>query len=184
MSLPGLLKYVLQAGRGGADAAAAATPGGGEGPRGREKRVDVGRRFRGVTPGRPVGAPAMRRSPGASIRRKKPVTFVSMMIPLGSWGRRVPRIPFSLPFFAYFSLHSCVSYPVLLLPHTGLRGPKFAGGRREAWFCARTVLKWRERLRLRHFSLTSAEREPAHTAHASVLRDTGRQPPACLAGHL
>ena len=40
MSLPGLLKYVLQAGRGGADAAAAATPGGGEAVRGGERNEE------------------------------------------------------------------------------------------------------------------------------------------------
>ena len=43
-----------------------------------------------------------------------------------------------------------------------------AGGGEESELCSEST-KCAGRLRLRHFSLTSAEREPAHTAHTPVL---------------
>ena len=83
MSLPGLLKYVAQAGRGGADAAAAA-------PRAAEKPSAGARetrsRRRTTVPRRDPQAGRRRAQrcavvPAHRSEKKKPVTLVSMMIP-------------------------------------------------------------------------------------------------------
>ena len=116
----------------------------------------------------PSARPAMRRSPGAS-KKKKPVTLVSMMIRVRVVGHAgSEESPFSLPAFSHI-FHYIVVYRIpfsLPAPYRIARRPQFAGGRRESVIlCSEQYLSVRERLRLRHFSLTSAEREPAHTAH-------------------